>query len=236
MNPIPFAIDTLPECLEQEPNNTPSDAQRVTLPIIVNGRIDKEDDWDVYQFTGKAGQTVEALDLKVLEGSTVELQLELNRPAAQMRLALLDGDLAKVLAILQQGLASDEQPILLSEPADNADGRLDRGWFAYLTAYSYEKNTNASGQKRLNISTADAGTMSQRLSLPMWAAESIVKAREKKKFEHLVDLLDVQRDTSVSVDSSAGGPSAGDEDQQPVTHLPERDRQERQRRPGDHCP
>jgi hypothetical protein len=43
-------------------------------------------------YTGKADQTVEALDLKVLEGSSVELQLELNRPAAEARLALLDGD------------------------------------------------------------------------------------------------------------------------------------------------
>jgi hypothetical protein len=43
-------------------------------------------------YTGKADQTVESLDLKVLEGSSVGLQLELNRPAAEARVALLDGD------------------------------------------------------------------------------------------------------------------------------------------------
>src|SRR5262245_45586640 len=43
-------------------------------------------------YTGKADHSVEALDLKVLEGSTVELQLDLNRPAAEARLALLDRD------------------------------------------------------------------------------------------------------------------------------------------------
>jgi len=57
-NPIPFALDTLPECLEKEGNNTPARAQKVTLPIIINGRIDKPDDTDVFQFTGKSGQTV----------------------------------------------------------------------------------------------------------------------------------------------------------------------------------
>jgi len=84
-------------------------------------------------------------------------------------------------------------------PDDNADGRLDRGWFAYLTVYSYEHNTDRFGKKRLNINSASAGQLSQRLNLENWAADSIVKARDKqnnKKFQHLVDLLDVKRDTS----------------------------------------
>jgi hypothetical protein len=59
-NPVPFAVDTLPECLEQEPNNSIATAQAVTLPIIVNGRIDKPGDWDVFRFNGRAGDTVVA--------------------------------------------------------------------------------------------------------------------------------------------------------------------------------
>ncbi|MBI5397118.1 MAG: hypothetical protein HZA91_17610 [Verrucomicrobia bacterium] len=59
-NPVPFALDTLPESLEKEANNTPARAQKVTLPLIINGRIDKADDWDVFQFSGKAGDTVVA--------------------------------------------------------------------------------------------------------------------------------------------------------------------------------
>ncbi|MBI5686827.1 MAG: PPC domain-containing protein [Verrucomicrobia bacterium] len=59
-NRVPFALGTLPEAFDKEPNNTPERAQKVTLPLIVNGRIDKEDDWDVFQFTGKAGNTVVA--------------------------------------------------------------------------------------------------------------------------------------------------------------------------------
>lgn len=57
-NPFPYAVDKLPECLEKEPNNEPSKAQAVTLPIIINGRIDRPDDIDVFAFTGKAGEHV----------------------------------------------------------------------------------------------------------------------------------------------------------------------------------
>ncbi|MBU4461119.1 MAG: PPC domain-containing protein [Verrucomicrobia bacterium] len=59
-NYVPFALDTLPECLEQEPNDEPSTAQKVTLPIIVNGRADRTGDWDVFEVEGKAGETLVA--------------------------------------------------------------------------------------------------------------------------------------------------------------------------------
>jgi hypothetical protein len=59
-NPVPFALDTLPECVEEEPNDTLKQAQRVTLPIIINGRMDRPNDWDVFRFTGRAGGTVVA--------------------------------------------------------------------------------------------------------------------------------------------------------------------------------
>ena len=59
-NPLPFALDTLPECVEKEPNNDLAHAQKVTLPVIINGRINRPDDWDVFQFTGRAGDTIVA--------------------------------------------------------------------------------------------------------------------------------------------------------------------------------
>jgi len=57
-NRLPFALDTLPESSEKEPNNDPSQAQKVELPIIINGRIDAPDDWDVFQVACRAGDTV----------------------------------------------------------------------------------------------------------------------------------------------------------------------------------
>jgi hypothetical protein len=59
-NHVPFALGTLPECLDAESNDDPSKAQKVTLPIIVNGRADHVGDWDVFEVEGKAGQTIVA--------------------------------------------------------------------------------------------------------------------------------------------------------------------------------
>lgn len=59
-NAVPFVIDPLPECLDQEPNDEPSKAQKVALPIVVNGRADRPGDWDVFEVEGKAGQTLVA--------------------------------------------------------------------------------------------------------------------------------------------------------------------------------
>ena len=59
-NHVPFAVDMLPEIFEKEPNNSPTNAQPVTLPIIINGRVDKPDDWDVFRFEGRAGDEIVA--------------------------------------------------------------------------------------------------------------------------------------------------------------------------------
>lgn len=59
-NHVPFALDTLPECLDKEPNDEPSKAQKVSLPIIINGRADRPGDWDVFEVEGKAGETIVA--------------------------------------------------------------------------------------------------------------------------------------------------------------------------------
>lgn len=59
-NYVPFVVGTLPECFEQEPNDEVGKAQKVTLPIVVNGRSDKPGDWDVFEVTGKANETIVA--------------------------------------------------------------------------------------------------------------------------------------------------------------------------------
>ena len=59
-NRVPFAVDSLPECLEQTGNDMPKTAQKLTPPIIVNGRIDKPGDCDVFGFAAKAGSEIVA--------------------------------------------------------------------------------------------------------------------------------------------------------------------------------
>lgn len=59
-NRMPFAVDALAELPEKEPNNDRTNAQRVELPIIVNGRIQEPNDVDVFSFQGRAGQQIVA--------------------------------------------------------------------------------------------------------------------------------------------------------------------------------
>ena len=59
-NRVPFVLDTLPESNEIKSNHDRAHAQKVTLPVIINGRIDKPGDWDVFQFTGPSNAVVVA--------------------------------------------------------------------------------------------------------------------------------------------------------------------------------
>lgn len=59
-NPLPFALDRLPESSDREPNNDPASAQPVKLPVMVNGRIDRPGDADVFEVVGRAGQKLVA--------------------------------------------------------------------------------------------------------------------------------------------------------------------------------
>lgn len=62
-NEVRYAVDTLPECVEKEGkegNDSPAKAQKIALPVIINGRMNRPDDWDVFRFEGKAGQKLVA--------------------------------------------------------------------------------------------------------------------------------------------------------------------------------
>jgi hypothetical protein len=59
-NSLAFARDTLRECREKEPNNAQQSAQRLKLPIVVNGRIERPGDWDVFRFEGRPGEEIVA--------------------------------------------------------------------------------------------------------------------------------------------------------------------------------
>jgi hypothetical protein len=57
-NSVNVAVSDEPEILEQEPNNSPAQAQAVTLPVVINGRIDTpgtgaKPDEDYFRFTAR---------------------------------------------------------------------------------------------------------------------------------------------------------------------------------------
>jgi hypothetical protein len=82
--PIPFAIDTLPECLETEPNNGERQAQSLTLPMIVNGRIGDPDDRDLFRFKGRAGDKLAMEVLARRLGSPLDSVLKLFGPDGKL--------------------------------------------------------------------------------------------------------------------------------------------------------
>ncbi len=47
---VPVLVSDIPVSLEQEPNDTPDKAQKITLPAVVSGRFDKPRDADWYEF------------------------------------------------------------------------------------------------------------------------------------------------------------------------------------------
>jgi len=57
---IPYAVDALPERAETEPNDAADNAQEITLPLTVNGRIERSGDVDTFRFSGGANEEVVA--------------------------------------------------------------------------------------------------------------------------------------------------------------------------------
>jgi hypothetical protein len=88
-NLVPFAADNLPECLENEPNDTPPTVPTVTIPTIINGRIGRPGDKDVFAFTGRAGQRLIAEVIARRLNSPLDSALKLT-DAAGKRLAFND--------------------------------------------------------------------------------------------------------------------------------------------------
>ncbi len=75
--PIRYAVDTLPEKMEKEPNDSPEKAESIKLPIIVNGRIGTDGDVDCFRFKGRIGQKI-VLDVAACSlGSSLDGILEL---------------------------------------------------------------------------------------------------------------------------------------------------------------
>ncbi|KPK63336.1 MAG: hypothetical protein AMK73_05245 [Planctomycetes bacterium SM23_32] len=57
-NPATYHVDPLPCVREVEPNDGRQNAQRIALPVVVDGCIGRPDETDAFQFSGRAGQEV----------------------------------------------------------------------------------------------------------------------------------------------------------------------------------
>ncbi|MEX0820359.1 MAG: PPC domain-containing protein [Pirellulaceae bacterium] len=74
----PFAVDSLPEMTETEPNNELSEANKLTQSTIINGRLEKSGDIDGFAIELKSGQTlVASLDANQTFGSPMDAVLQI---------------------------------------------------------------------------------------------------------------------------------------------------------------
>lgn len=84
--PRRFAVGTLPETVEKEPNDERKAAQAVAAPIVVNGLLTGGTDRDLYRLDAKAGQRF-----------TLHFRSETLDGTARPALAILDADGKEIL-------------------------------------------------------------------------------------------------------------------------------------------
>jgi hypothetical protein len=82
-NTVPFAVDSLPEVLAQPAANRREKAQRVKLPIIVNGRIEHPGDSQFFRFDGRAGDRIVSEVTARRLGSPLDSVLRLSDAAGK---------------------------------------------------------------------------------------------------------------------------------------------------------
>jgi type II secretory pathway component PulK len=98
-------------------------------------------------------------------------------------------------------LDSNERDGELSPPLDNGDDVLDQGWIAFLTCYSYEKNVDAEGNRRININQADQKQLESELGIPAAQAKWIVDNRGGG-YKSIADLINNQSPQAAGQSSS----------------------------------
>ena len=114
---------------------------------------------------------------------------------------VLTGEDANVNGVLDV----NEDDLGASYPDDDGDGTLRSGLAGLTTVYSYERNRDADGRKRVNANKADKKTLVDRFDFTDELADAVVKygasqsgkrsgsaGAKKQKFASLMDLLKVK--------------------------------------------
>jgi len=108
-NPVPVVVTNVPLVEETEPNDTPKQATRVSLPGGANGRIGQRRDLDHYAFTAKKGQPVRVEIFARRFGTPLTSQLD-----SQIDVMTPDG---KIL-VSNDDLNGKDAGLVFTPPAD----------------------------------------------------------------------------------------------------------------------
>ncbi len=133
----PFLIGDLPEFIETESNSTFAKAEKIQLPVTVNGQIHGERDVDYFRFTAEAGQIVSCEVVAGRIGSRLDPVIE-----------LLDARGKKVEAELAH-IGSDPVLVFWSESTAEYVLRISSVTFAGDPAHVYRINVRPDPFPRL---------------------------------------------------------------------------------------
>ncbi len=89
-----------------------------------------------------------------------------------------------------------------SPPHDDEDNEIDPGWIAYLTCYSYDNNTDAAGNSRININQANESQMETSLGITGSQANWIVQNRGNG-YQSIAGLISGSSSTQPQASSSS---------------------------------
>lgn len=124
-NPRLFVVDTIPEVVETEPNNTSGQSQKITLNTTVNGRSDAAADVDTFQFSVESKQTI------VIRSTAASLD-SLMQPV----LELYDGDGRRV-AHSRRRQQQDAVIVYTSDDAQTLELKVHDTVYAGGNTYPY---------------------------------------------------------------------------------------------------
>lgn len=83
----PFIVGDLPEFIESEPNSLPAEAERVAMPVTINGQIAGESDLDYFRFDAKANDVVRVDVAAARLGSALDPLVQVVGPDGQRVIA-----------------------------------------------------------------------------------------------------------------------------------------------------
>ena len=133
----PFLIGDLPEFIETESNSTFVKAEKIKMPVTLNGQIHGERDVDYFRFTAEAGQIVSCEVIAGRIGSRLDPVIELLNARGKK----VDAELAHV--------GSDPVLVFWSESTAEYVLRISNVTFAGDPAHVYRINIRPKAFPRL---------------------------------------------------------------------------------------
>ncbi len=168
--PIKLLVGAGPEPIESEPNDTPEHANTVSVPGVVNGRIEHPGDQDLFRFDAVAGRNYAIETLASRRGSPVDTRIE-----------VLHTDGSPVPRVILRAVR-DSAITFRGFDANAQGGRLQNWEEMDLRQYLY-----LSGEV-VRLALARAGRIPSTASSPFAASGNAISTRPRRRMRWTSDV------------------------------------------------